>query len=294
MNEFMQLLFLGLLEGGLYAIIAASVVLVYKATHVVSLAHGQIMAFGALAFWFVLTFLKLPIVPGLIIALAFAGLLGWLIERMAMRPLIGQPDFTAFLTTFAIFLMFDGVFQLILKGESKSFAKHLPSGVISMTGVPLSITQLVSFAISILLFVGLALFFRYTKIGLGMRATAEAHQLAQSAGVTVRSIFSYIWIISAIVAAVAGIALANVMDIYYPLPYLGVKSLIVALVGGLESLPGALIAGLMLGVLENVAAGYLDPIVGGGVKEVAAYVLLLFFLLVKPYGLFGLVRIERI
>ena len=294
MNEFFQLLFLGLLEGGLYAIIAAAVVLVYKSTHVVSLAHGQIMAFGALAFWFVLTILKLSIFPSLIIALVFVGLLGWLIERLAMRPLIGQPDFSAFLTTFAVFLMFDGVFQLILKGESKSFSHYLPGGVISMTGVPLSVTQLVSFAISILLFIGLALFFRYTKVGLGMRATAEDHQLAQSAGITVRSIFSYIWIISAIVAAVAGIALANVMDISYPLPYLGIKSLIVALVGGLESLPGALIAGLMLGVLENVAAGYLDPIVGGGVKEVAAYVLLLFFLLIKPYGLFGLVRIERI
>jgi branched-chain amino acid transport system permease protein len=252
------------------------------------------MAFGALAFWFGLTVLKLSIIPSLIIALAFVGLLGWLIERLAMRPLIGQPDFSAFLTTFAVFLMFDGVFQLILKGESKSFSHHLPGGVITMFGVPLSISQLVSFAISILLFISLALFFRYTKVGLGMRATAEDHQLAQSAGITVRSIFSYIWMISAIVAAVAGIALANVMDISYPLPYLGIKSLIVALVGGLESLPGALIAGLMLGVLENVAAGYLDPMVGGGVKEVAAYVLLLFFLLIKPYGLFGLVRIERI
>ncbi|MCP4749257.1 MAG: branched-chain amino acid ABC transporter permease [Proteobacteria bacterium] len=294
MNEFIQLLFLGLLEGGLYAIIAAAVVLVYKSTHVVSLAHGQIMAFGALAFWFLLHFLEMPIIVSLLIALVFAGIIGWLVERLAMRPLIGQPEFAAFLTTFAVFLMFDGIFQLILKGESKSFAKYLPGGVVSMVGIPLSITQMVSFGISILLFVGLALFFRYTKVGLGMRATAEDHQLAQSTGITVRSIFSYIWIISAMVAAVAGIALANVMDIYYPLPYLGVKSLIVALVGGLESLPGALIAGLMLGVLENVSAGYLDPLVGGGVKEVAAYVLLLFFLLVKPYGLFGLVRIERI
>jgi branched-chain amino acid transport system permease protein len=142
--------------------------------------------------------------------------------------------------------------------------------------------------------VGLALFYRYTKIGLGMRATAEDHQLAQSTGVTVRSIFSAIWVLSAVVAGIGGIALANVMDIYYPLPYLGIKGLIVALVGGLDSLPGALLAGLLLGVLENVSAGYLDPVVGGGVKEVAAYVLLLLVLLVKPYGILGLVRIERI
>jgi len=294
MNEFLQLLLLGLLEGALYAMVAASIVLVYKSTHVVSLAHGQFMAFGALALWFALVNLHLPFVVAVVLALGFAGAVGWGVERFAMRPLIGQPLFAAFLTTFAVFLMMDGMFQLILKGESASFSSYLPGGTVSVTGVPLPITQLLSFAVAIALFLGLGIFFRFTKSGLGMRATAEDHQLAQSTGVTVRSIFSLIWIISALVATVAGIALANVMDIYYPLPYLGIKGLVVALVGGLESLPGALLAGLLLGMLENISAGYLDPLVGGGVKEVASYVLLLLVLLVKPYGLLGLVRIERI
>jgi branched-chain amino acid transport system permease protein len=294
MTNFMQLLLLGLLEGGLYAMVAAAIVLVYKSTHVVSLAHGQLMAYGALAFWFALTVLKLPFVVALVVALICLAAFGWLIERVVMRPLIGQPLFAAFLITFAIFLIGDGLFQLILKGQSYSFAAHLPRGVTSVVGVPLSITQLVSFGVCLVLFFCLAVFFRKTKMGLGMRATAEDHQLAQSTGISVRAIFSWIWIISAMVATIAGIALANVMDIYFPLPYLGIKGLVVALVGGLESLPGALLAGLLLGVLENVSAGYLDPLVGGGVKEVAAYVLLLFILLVKPYGLFGLVRIERI
>jgi len=294
MSDFLQLLVLGLLEGGLYAIVAAGIVLVYKSTHVVSLAHGQIMAFGALAFWFALVFLKVPIIFALLISLAFSGLMGWGIERLAMRPLIGQPLFAAFLTTFAVFLMFDGIFQLILKGQAASFARYLPGGTVSIAGVSVGVVQIVSFGISLLVFAVLALFFRFTKLGLGMRATAEDHQLAQGTGITVRSIFSYIWVFSAFVAGIAGIALAIVMDIYYPLPYLGIKGLTVALVGGLESLPGALLAGLILGILENVCAGYLDPIVGGGVKEVAAYVLLLLILLVKPYGLMGLVRIERI
>lgn len=294
MNELVQLIVLGLFEGGLYAMVAAAIVLVFKSTHVVSLAHGQFMVFGALAFWFVLVKLQMPIPVAVLMALAFSAVLGWTTERFAMRPLIGQPLFAAFLTTFAVFLMMDGVFQLILKGESVSFAAHLPKGTVIVMDVPLPITQLVSFCSCLLLFLGLALFFRYTKVGLGMRATAEDHQLAQSTGITVRSIFSYIWILSALVATIAGVSLANVMDIYYPLPYLGIKGLIVALVGGLESLAGALLAGLLLGVLENVSAGYLDPVVGGGVKEVAAYVLLLFVLLIKPYGLLGLVRIERI
>lgn len=294
MAELLQLLLLGLLEGGLYAMVAVAVVLVYKSTHVVSLAHGQLMAFGALAFWFALVKLQVPLVVGLVLALGFSAAVGWAVERFAMRPLIGQPLFAAFLATFAIFLMMDGMFQLILKGESTSFASFLPGGSIPLAGLPMPITQLLSFCACLLLFAGLAIFFRFTKIGLGMRATAEDHQLAQSTGVTVRSIFSYIWMLSAGVATIGGIALANVTDIYYTLPYLGIKGLIVALVGGLESLPGALLAGLLLGVLENVSAGYLDPLVGGGVKEVAAYVLLLLVLLVKPYGLLGLVRIERI
>ena len=294
MSNFLQLLFIGLFEGSLYAMVAASIVLVYKSTHIVSLAHGQLMAYGALAFWFGLTVLKLPFIVALFLALICLGACGWLIERVVMRPLIGQPLFAAFLTTFALFLMGDGIFQLILKGQSYSFAKYLPGGMTSVIGVRLPTTQLVSFGVCLALFLGLAIFFQRTKMGLGMRATAEDHQLAQSTGITVRTIFSWIWMLSAMVATIAGIALANVMDIYFPLPVLGIKGLIVALVGGLESLPGALIAGLLLGILENVSAGYLDPLVGGGVKEVAAYVLLLFILLVKPYGLFGLVRIERI
>ena len=144
------------------------------------------------------------------------------------------------------------------------------------------------------MFAALSLIFKYTKLGLGMRATAEDHRLAQGTGITVRNIFSYIWILSAIVAAVAGIATANVMDIYYMLPYIGISGLIVAICGGLDSLLGALVVGLLLGVVENLGAAYLDPLVGGGVKDVAAYVVLLLVLLIRPYGLFGLVKIERI
>lgn len=294
MEGFIQLLMLGLMEGGLYAIVAAAMVLVFKSTHVVSLAHGQIMGFGALAFWIGLVQLKLPLIVSLFGALAFSAVMGWLIERAAMRPLIGQPLFASFLNTFAVFLVLDGIFQLILKGESYSFSAYLPKGNISWVGFTFSITQMVSFLGSLLVFAGLALFYRWTKLGLGMRATAEDHQLAQSTGISVRGVFSAIWVLSSATATFAGLALANVTDIYYTLPYMGIKGLVVALVGGLESLPGALLAGLLLGVLENVSAGYLDPLVGGGIKEVAAYILLLFVLLVKPYGLFGLVRIERI
>jgi branched-chain amino acid transport system permease protein len=291
---FLQQAVTGLMVGSLYALVGASIVLVYKSTHVVSLAHGQLVAFGALFFWLFFGGLGLPSWISLLPAFVLTALIGILIERLALRPLIGQPLFAAFLMTFAIFIALEGVFVLYLKGGSRSLPAFLPAGNLTMYGLSIPINQLISFLVAVLLFISISLVFKLTKVGLGMRATAEDHRLAQSVGVSVKNIFSYIWILSALVAAVGGIATANVMDVYYMLPYIGINGLIVAICGGLDSLLGAFIAGLLLGVVENVGAGYLDPLVGGGVKDVTAYVVLLFVLLIRPYGLFGLARIERI
>jgi len=284
----------GMLEGGLYALIGATIVLVYKSTHVASLAHGQFLAFGALFFYLFYDPLGLPLIIALPLTFAVTGLAGMVTERLSLRPLIGQPLFASFLVTFAIFTVLDGVFNIVLKGNMIGFPSFLPKGHVPILGVNVSISQLTSFISALVLFGLLGLLFRFTKIGLNMLATAENHQLAQSAGISVQKTFSIVWGLSAVVAAVAGMATANVMDIYHPLPYLGIKGLIVALFGGLDSLPGALLGGIILGVFENVSAGYLDPLVGGGVKEVAAYAILMLILLIKPYGLFGQVRIERI
>jgi branched-chain amino acid transport system permease protein len=294
MTGFLQQAITGLMIGSLYALVGASIVIVYKSTHVLSLAHGQVVAFGALFFWLFLGQLGVPFWISLIPAFLLTALMGLLIERLTLRPLIGQPLFAAFLMTFAIFIALEGVFVLYLKGGSRKLPDFLPAGDLTLLGLSVPINQLISFCVSILLFGGLSIVFKYTKVGLGMRATAENHRLAQGTGISVRNIFSYVWILSALVAAVAGIATANVTDIYYLLPYIGINGIIVAICGGLDSLLGAFIVGLLLGVIENVGASYLDPLVGGGVKDVAAYVVLLLALLIRPYGLFGLVRIERI
>jgi branched-chain amino acid transport system permease protein len=294
MTEFLQLMSMGLLEGGLYALLAVSVVLVYKSTQVASLAHGQILAFGAIFFYIFYDTLDLPLILAIVLAFASSGIMGLIIERTTMRPLIGQPLFASFLVTFAVFMLFDGVFQLIVKGSSMAFPAFLPKATLVWGGVKIPAGQLSSFVAALVLFGILGIMFRCTKIGLGLRASSEDHQLAQSTGISVKQIFTIIWVISAMVACVSGIATASITDIYFTLPQMGIKGLIVALFGGLESIIGALLGGLLLGVLENVSAGYLDPIVGGGVKEVAAYIMLLLILLVRPYGLFGLVRIERI
>jgi branched-chain amino acid transport system permease protein len=292
MTEFLQLVVSGLLEGALYALLAASIVLVYKSTQVSSLAHGQIMTYGALFFYYFSGLLGLPIIIGVVLAFVATALMGFLIERLTLRPLIGQPLFASFLVTFGVYMLFEGVFLLLARGSLSLPLK--PAGAMSLIGIHVPIGQTWSFLAALILFGVLGLMFRFTKIGLGLRASAEDHQLAQSIGISVKQIFTTIWVFSSIVACIAGIATASITDIYRTLPELGIKGLIVALFGGLDSLPGALLAGLLLGVLENVSAGYMDPLVGGGTKEVVAYIILLLILLVRPYGLLGQVRIERI
>ncbi len=292
MTQFLQLLVSGLMEGALYALLAASIVLVYKSTQVASLAHGQIMTYGALFFYFFLGPLGLPLVIAALLAFATTALMGFLIERGTLRPLIGQPLFASFLVTFGVFMLFDGVFQLLARGSVSLPLKSAGAMYLGTIHVPKG--QLVSFFVALFLFGILGLMFRFTKIGLGLRASAEDHQLAQSIGISVKQIFTTIWVFSSVVACISGIATASITDIYRTLPEMGIKGLIVALFGGLDSLPGALLAGLLLGVLENVSAGYMDPLVGGGTKEVVAYIVLLLILLVRPYGLLGQVRIERI
>lgn len=294
MQFFLDLSVNGLIIGGLYALVALAIVLVCKATEVVSLAHGQLLAFGALFFYVGYVLLGLPLWASWILGIAMGALLGFTVERVCLRPLIGQPLFSGFLMTFAVFMVLDGIFALILKGEAWGFPDFLPKGEINIVGVNVHLGGLYSLGISILIFLLTTAFFRYTKIGLGMRATAESHQLAQSVGINVRTIFSLVWILSAVVAVVAGVMLARYYDIRFMLTLVAFKGLVVAMVGGLDSLLGAIVGGLFLGWVEHVAAGYLDPIVGGGVMEVAGYIILLFVLLVRPYGFFGLERIERI
>ena len=294
MEKFLELLLSGIMVGGLYALVAVGIVLVYKATHVVSLAHGGFLILGSYFMWFVSWQLGLPIWLCWIITLAFGALLGFLINRGCLQPLIGQPLMSAFLVTFGIYELLYGVFNTLVGAFSRGLPTFLPVGNLELAGVSVNATWLVCFIIAVAAFGGVWAFSRYTKAGLAMRATAEDHRLAQSTGIRVKQIFSQVWMISGIVCIIAGILLAVILDVQYSLGDLGIIALAVALVGGLDSIPGALIGGLLIGVLQNMGGGYIDPIVGGGFADLTAYIVMLFILLIKPYGLFGEVRIERI
>ena len=295
MDRLAENLVLGLLNGGLYALLGMGIVLVYKATKVVSLAHGQIVFFGAYFLWFLYTGFHIPLWLSVPLALAVTALLGLVIERLTIHPLIGQPLFSVFLITIAVFMALDGIAQMILKGDIRVYKPALfPTEPLMVGGIAISPTALAGFGAALLVALALAAFFRRTALGLEMRITAEDHMTAQSMGLGVKRVFSLIWAISAMVTGIAGIFLGTSLSIYYMLPMIGFKGLIVALFGGLESLSGALVGGLLLGMLEGLTGGYIEPLVGGGFREVSAYALLLIILLVRPYGLFGLKRIERI
>jgi len=291
---FLQMLLAGLMTGGVYALVALGFVMVYKASGVFNLAQGELFMIGGLLCWTFIAELGIPLWLSLLIALAAAAILGILIERLTMRPLIGESPFTLIMMTLSLCLMITGIATLKWGGVTLGMFELIPAGSLRLGGLFLSQQLLGCFILAILGVLIFSLYFRYTKSGLGMRAVAEDHQVAQSAGIRVSSVFRLVWIIGAITATVGGILLGSINGVSIFMRLLGLKILPVVLLGGLDSIPGAVVAGLIVGALESLALGYLDPIIGEGFSQVFPFIILIFVLLVRPHGIFGLARIERI
>jgi len=291
MTLFLQFAINGLLVGGLYALLAMGIVLIYKSTRVFNFALGEMLAVGAF-FLFTFMTLHLPLWVAAPITMLAAMLLGFCIERLALRPLIGQPILAAIMATLSLSLILKGIGLFVWGSPAVSFPeKVLPSKPLVIGDLFVSNELMWTFLISAALFVAMLLFFQLTKTGLFMRATAEGHAVAQAAGINVERIFAVTWAIAALVAAASGIMLGNRFGLgMTTLPVMAAKAFPAVLFGGLESISGAIIGGLVIGVLESLAGGYIDPMV----SEIAPYIVLLLVLLVRPEGLFGLKRIERI
>jgi branched-chain amino acid transport system permease protein len=295
MANFAQLFINGLFMGSIYALAGCSIVLIFKATRVFSIAHGALMAIGALLFWYLFNGFGLPFWLAFLIAVMLIGIVAGVAERLFMRPLIGQPPFSAFFMTFGLFMMFEALYVTGIGGVSRAYVGLVSNHAFHIGDVAIYSDRFSVFGVSLLVFILIWLFFRYTDIGLRMRATSENHQLAQSTGVNVRQVFSLVWIGSGVIATVAGIAAATVTDVSEGIIiFIITRAMTAALVGGLESFAGALLAGLLLGVAESISSGYIDQLVGGGFADVAAYLILLLVLIIRPYGMFGEARIERV
>jgi len=296
MTFFLGLLFTGLCLGFIYALIALGFVIVFKCSRVFNIAQGAFVLVGAYLGWWLLKEWRIPVGLCFLIAIAIAAMIGFLIERLVVRRLVGQPLLATIMMTIALLGMIEGLVCLIWGGKFGSYDFALPVASISFGKLTIASEPLVALGVSVIVVIILALFFRYSRQGLAMRATAEDEQVAQSNSVRVNTVYTLAWVIASILGVIGGMFLGSMSGASLGLSITGLKALAIALLGGLDSIPGAIVAGIIIGCLENVSAGYLDPLLpsGGGLASVFPFIIMIIMLIFKPYGLFGLIRIERI
>jgi len=295
MDYFFYLFINGILLGGVYALVALGMVLIYKSSGILNFAQGYFISLAAYICWSFLVKYGIPLFWSFFLTGVILCLLSLLIERFTLRPLIGQPVLSTIVMTIALGLVLEGGEVLLWGGEVKGFPPFIPREAITFASGSISQGYLWAFGISIIIFIMLVLLFQFTRIGLAMRAVADDQEAALSQGVSVKNIFAYSWMFAAIVGGAGGILLGSIYAINDGLATAGVaKALPVLLLGGMESVLGAFIGGIIIGVLEMLGAGYIDPLVGGGFKDIVPFIIMLIILLIRPYGLFGQVKIERV
>ncbi len=294
MDEFLNYLILGISTGFVYSLIGMGFAILYKCSGVLNIAQGEVVIISAYIFYFISTQLGAPVAVAFVGTFLLAIILGLVIERAAMRPLIGQPLLTMVIVTLAIASLLRGLILWGWHGRTLSLPQFLPHGGVSVAGALISYEYIFFIICSIVIFTLLTFFFKYTRTGLAMLAVAESHHIAQSMGISVKRIIAISWALTCFTAAVGGILLTSISGVTIECTEIGLKSIAVVLLGGLESISGVMIAGPVVGIIEYVAAGYLDPLVGGGFRGVAPFVVLVIVIIFRPYGLFGLKKIERV
>jgi branched-chain amino acid transport system permease protein len=294
MDMFWQLLVIGLAVGSIYGLIALGFVLIYKSSDAINFAQGEFVLVGSYVCLTLITTYQIPFLPALLLTLVFSALLGWIVERVVLRPFIGVPVISMIMATIGLSSVMAGFVHMFWGTETRVFPAVFPEAPLSIGGVVVNQVCVWSLVTVLVLLALFTLFFKFSKIGIAMRATADDQQAALSMGISVKVIFAVTWAIAAIVSSVGGVLLGNINGVNSSLALIGLKVLPVALLGGLDSIPGAIVGGFIIGVLESLAGGYLDPLLGGGVKEVLPFVVLVLILMFKPYGLFGKREIERV
>jgi branched-chain amino acid transport system permease protein len=294
MEFFLQLTINGLVVGGIYALVALGFVIIYKSSGILNFAQGEFLMLGAYVCLAIMTASRVPFAAAFVLTLVFSVALGLLLERAVLRPLLGQPVISVIMVTLGLSSVLKGIVQAIWGTDTRPFPAVFPNEPVLLGPLPVSQGYLWSLGCVALLLVVLTLFFRSTRLGLAMRATAFSQQVSLSMGISVRRIFALAWSIAAVVSAAGGMLLGAMRGgVDGSLAFYGLKVIPVVILGGLESIPGAIVGGLIIGVLENLSGGYLDPLVGGGVKDVAPFVALVVILMIKPHGLFGKVHSRR-
>jgi branched-chain amino acid transport system permease protein len=283
--QVLQILVSGIAQGCIYGLIALGFVLIYKATEAVSFAQGELMMLGAFLGLALLAALGFPfwiVVPAVILAMA---LFGFGLERVVIRPVLGQPTFSIVMLTIGIGYVARGAITMIPAIGTETHTLEVPykDQVLALGTVVLAVEHLVVIGVTVTLCALLYLLFSYSKVGIAMQAASQNQLAAYYMGIPVKRLNGLVWGLAAMVAAVAGLLLAPITFVHANMGFIGLKAFPAAVVGGFGSLPGAIVGGLIIGVVESLAGFYLPE----GFKDVAAYVVVLIMLMIKPNGLFG-------
>lgn len=295
MVEFLGYLVPGLMLGTVYTVISLGFITIYRTTGVLNIAQGEYFLLGAYAVYLMVIQVGLPLWIGISLAVILLGILGLLTERFTLRPMVGQPILGIILMTLGLAIFLRGIMVLVWSDDVRAMPKvFMAGGGVNILGITVPIQYAWFTGISITIFIALVLFFNRFRTGLTMTAAADDIQLAQSCGVSVNRITAAAWVIACVVTGIGGFLLCTITGVYPIMGALGLRSLAVVLAGGMESFAGAMIMGPVLGAVEYLAAGYLDPYTGGGIRDVVAFVVLIIFLMFRPQGLFGWKIIERV
>lgn len=283
----------GLFVGLMYALVAAGIVLIYKTSGIANLAQGALAMTGAFVAWAFAARIGMPMWLAIPLAMVAMFALGLLTERFALRRMIGQPVIMVIMLTLGLEILLRGVVPGFLGSAVKPLDLGIPYAPLFVGDLLVNRATLIGGAISAAL-IAIAILFFNSRLGVMMRAVSDDQTASWSVGIRVQRAIAIAWGLSAVMATTAGVLWGATQGIDWSLSLLLIKALAIAILGGLDSLVGVLVAGLIVGLAESMATGILDPIVGGGTRDVAASVIILLTLLLRPHGLFGREHIERV
>jgi branched-chain amino acid transport system permease protein len=284
----------GIMIGLMYALIALGFVLIYKATDAINFAQGEFVMFAGFLAAGAAEIAGAPFWVSALIAIAGMVALGFGLERVVLRPLIGRPVIAEVMATIGLAAVLRGTAVMAFGAGTRAIVMPVSDEPFELGPVMLPPVQLVGAGVSLVFLALFTWFFLKSRIGIAMRAVADSQQVAMAMGINVRRYFALAWAMAGIVSALGGVVWGTMLGVDNQLALVGLKVFPVVILGGLDSVMGAVIGGLIVGIVENFAAGYLDPYVGGGTKDFAPYVLMILVLMIRPEGMFGRRRIERV
>jgi branched-chain amino acid transport system permease protein len=290
MNTFISLTVYGLSDGALLALAALGFVLIYKATRVINFAQGEFLLVGAYMFYTAFVVMRLPLALAALFGVLVAVVLGVVVERFILRPLIGESAISVIMVTIGLSAVLKALIQIFYGTAVREQPPILPTGSITVAGATVPVNRLLVIGIAAIVLTAFSAFFQRSRHGIAMRAVADDQQAALTMGISVRRVFTLAWVLAAVSALIAGVLLADLSAVEQNIAAFGLIVFPVVILGGLDSVPGTVLGGLTIGLLKQYVSGYADP----GLAEVVPYLVLVAILIVRPYGIFGETRIERV